>query len=461
MVLPGIVALACVILTGALLVAFGSSVPFAAQGYRVTVPVAQAQNLVPGSEVEIAGVRIGKVVSITPAPADAEVALELQTRFAPLRAGAVAIARTKTLLGEGYIEIAPGPRNAAPIPDGGRLAASHVQPSVQLDQFLSAFDPSTRRRLRGLFTGLAASLAGRASQLSDSLGHAAAVTESAGQVLSTLDAHRGEIVRLISAAAGIVGALGSREGALQSAVTAGDQVLAETAGQRRALAATVAALPRFEHQLHTTAGAVIAASHDLNTALRALFAVTPLVPGALRAIDGAAPQLLGLFADLPGVLSAGRLGLPALRAIAVAAQRGLAQFYPTSRELIPFMQLFAVEKLAPLIFANTDNVAAGSYVDAAGIPHSYGSGIITVWNESVAGWVKKLPTNRQNPYPKPPDALLDTGRIGVIKSYDCRHIHNPLYLPPTGTGAPPCILQGPWTFDGETAYYPRLKPAGP
>jgi hypothetical protein len=125
------------------------------------------------------------------------------------------------------------------------------------------------------------------------------------------------------------------------------------------------------------------------------------------------------------------------------------------------MQLFAVEKLAPLIFANTDNVAAGSYVDAAGIPHSYGSGIITVWNESVAGWVKKLPTNRQNPYPKPPDALLDTGRIGVIKSYDCRHIHNPLYLPPTGTGAPPCILQGPWTFDGETAYYPRLKPAGP
>jgi virulence factor Mce-like protein len=461
MVFPGIVALACVILTGALLVAFGSSVPFAAQGYRVTVPIAQAQNLVPGSGVEIAGVRIGKVVSISTAPAGAEVQLQLQPRFAPLRVGAVAIARTKTLLGEGYVEIAPGSRNAPAVPDGGRLPASHVEPSVQLDQLLSTFGPSTRERLRSLFGGLAASLAGRDSQLSDALGHAAPVSESAGQVLATLDARRGDITRLIAAGAGIVDAVGSREGALESAVTAGDQVLAQTAARRRALAATVAELPGVEYQLHRTAGDVIAAGHDLDTALGDVSAVAPLVGPALRALDGAAPQLLGLFANLPAALAAGRLGLPALSAIAAAAERGFAQFYPTSRELIPFMQLFALEKLTPLIFANTDNVAAGSYVDAAGVPHTYGSGIITVWNESIAGWVKKLPTNRQNPYPEPPDSLLDTGRIGVIKSYDCRNIHNPLYLPPTGTGAPPCILQGPWTFDGVTGYYPRLKLAGP
>jgi virulence factor Mce-like protein len=461
MILPGLVALACVILTGALLISFGSPVPFAASGYRVTVPIAQAQNLVPGSDVQIAGVRIGKVVSIADARHAAQVTLELLPRFAPLHAGAVAIARTKTLLGEGYVQIAPGRPRAPIIPDGGRIPASHVRPSVQLDQFLSAFDQGTRQRLRDLFAGLATSLAGRDTQLSDSLGHAPTVAQSAGQVLASIDAKRYQLERLIAAAAGIVGVVGSREGALQSAVTAGDHVLAQTAAERQALSATVAELPEFERQLRGAASAVIAASPDANRALRAVSAIAPSVAPALRAISDAAPQLLGLFADLPAALSAGRLGFPALRAISAAAQPGLARFYPAARELIPFMQLFARDRLAPLIFANTDSVVAGSYVGPDGVPHSYGSGVITLWNESVAGWVKRLPTNRQNPYPKPPDALLDTGRIGVIKSYDCRNLNNPLVIPPTGTGAPPCILQGPWRFDGRLADYPRLRLAPP
>ncbi len=84
-------------------------------------------------------------------------------------------------------------------------------------------------------------------------------------------------------------------------------------------------------------------------------------------------------------------------------------------------------------------------------------GAVTVWNESIGGWIKRLPTNRANPYLRP-DGLASLGRE-PLKSYDCRNTGNPLYVPPTGSGAPPCVTQGPWTYKGSTAFYPRLQRA--
>jgi hypothetical protein len=52
-----------------------------------------------------------------------------------------------------------------------------------------------------------------------------------------------------------------------------------------------------------------------------------------------------------------------------------------------------------------------------------GGGAVTIWNETVAGWKKRLP--------------------------------------PTGTGAPPCLQQRPWELNGATRYFPHLEPAPP
>jgi hypothetical protein len=38
-----------------------------------------------------------------------------------------------------------------------------------------------------------------------------------------------------------------------------------------------------------------------------------------------------------------------------------------------------------------------------------------------------------------PYGQLNLAKLGYTKSVDCRDVHNPLYLPPTGTGAPPCV----------------------
>jgi virulence factor Mce-like protein len=461
LVLPATFALVCIALTIVMFDVFGGSAPFAPEGYRITIPLAQASNLVPGSGVQIAGVKVGKVVAVDRAGNRAAATVELQPRFTPLRAGATAIARTKTLLGEGYIELAPGPRSARAIPDGGRLPASNVHPDVQLDQFVSAFAPRTRTRLHELFTGFARALAGRSESMNNELGNAAPVTGSLNTVLRTLDAQRADLGRLISSSAGVLHAVGEREGTLQAAIRASDHVLATTAIRNRALQATISALPGFLTQLHRTANEVTAASPDLNHAVTALLPSAPLVVPALNAIDAAAPQFRGLFAELPAVLAAGRRALPVITPILRAARDGLKQFYPTARELIPFMQLLALNNGIPGIIANVGDTTGGTYVGPGGVVINYGTGIPSLWNETISGWTHKLPTNRQNPYPKPPDALLETGQIGVEKAYDCRNTGNPLWIPPTGTGAPPCILQGPWTFNGKNAYYPRLQRAGP
>jgi virulence factor Mce-like protein len=276
---------------------------------------------VQGSAVEISGVTIGKVVGVQRAGNGAQATVQIQSRYAPIRAGATAIARTKTLLGEAYIELAPGSQSARPIPDGGQLAAGRVLPNVQLDQFLQAFGPRTRQRMRELFGGLSAALANRSQALNDSLGWAAPLAGSLDQVLAAVDGQRTEVQDMLASSAKVLAAIGSREGLLQSAVTAGDAVLAATAQRDRALAATVRALPPFLEQLRATSNTITADSPDLNTAVGALLPVAPLVLPALDEIRHAAPQFRLLFRALPAAIMAGRRGLPALSSI-VGAARG-------------------------------------------------------------------------------------------------------------------------------------------
>ena len=64
LLLPVGFALSCIVLTMLVFVAFGGVLPFTPTGYRLTVPLVSASNLVQGSDVEISGVKIGKVVEV-------------------------------------------------------------------------------------------------------------------------------------------------------------------------------------------------------------------------------------------------------------------------------------------------------------------------------------------------------------------------------------------------------------
>jgi hypothetical protein len=81
-------------------------------------------------------------------------------------------ARTKTLLGEAYIDLSPGTPSARKLHEGGTLPAGQVEPTQQLDQVLGAFDEPTRDALKRFLADFSRALRGRSQDLNDALGNA-------------------------------------------------------------------------------------------------------------------------------------------------------------------------------------------------------------------------------------------------------------------------------------------------
>jgi len=127
-------ALSCVGLLLFLWLSFGGKVPFNPQGYEVRISFTNAGELATQADVRIAGVSVGKVVqkSLDPQGNRTIATIQLNNQYAPLHKDARAILRTKTIIGETYVEITPGSPHAPSIPDGGLLSRTNVQNDVQL-----------------------------------------------------------------------------------------------------------------------------------------------------------------------------------------------------------------------------------------------------------------------------------------------------------------------------------------
>src|SRR5437764_7976324 len=140
-------ALSCIALMIFVWTQFAGPVPFAGQGYRVHARFAETGLLVPGADVRISGVNVGKVAAVKNRGVDSEVTLDIQQQYAPIPLSTRAILRQKTLLGEAFIQLSPGDGSGRKISDGGAIPSSHIAPSQQLDQVLGAFGRPTQQDL--------------------------------------------------------------------------------------------------------------------------------------------------------------------------------------------------------------------------------------------------------------------------------------------------------------------------
>ena len=142
-------ALSCFGILIFLWLSFGGSVPLQPQGYRINAQFPEATQLAQEAEVRISGVKVGKVRRVQPDNQTGltDTVLEIDARYAPLAKDTRAILRQKTLLGETYVELAPGSKSSGTIPDGGDLPEGQVADTVQLDEILRTFDPEDPRAL--------------------------------------------------------------------------------------------------------------------------------------------------------------------------------------------------------------------------------------------------------------------------------------------------------------------------
>src|SRR5439155_6375392 len=101
-------ALSCFGLLMFLWESFGGPLPLKPKGYRFTASFARTLVLSEQSDVRISGVDVGHVVGLhLNESGTTDATIEIDSKYAPIRANTHAILRVKTLLGETYVQLIP------------------------------------------------------------------------------------------------------------------------------------------------------------------------------------------------------------------------------------------------------------------------------------------------------------------------------------------------------------------
>jgi phospholipid/cholesterol/gamma-HCH transport system substrate-binding protein len=388
------------------------------KGYQSTVKVADVDNIVPASDVRMAGVAIGEVraVRVESGGAVVDIAIDREG-VAPLHEGVTVRVGNKSLIGDSYLEIVDG--QGAPIPDGGRIPDSAVVPSTQLDDVITSLDPPTRDALGSMLRSVGAGTAGTHESV-DLLAGGLGDLGREGQVALDAVAAQSEDLRALGKnTEALMEALDTGEGQIATLVTSAQQLTAATAGQRESLENTMRMLPDVLKEAQTTSGKIPELSTALTPVAADLQDSAPALSSALEELRPTTADLRGLLPAASGTLDS----LPAtldrvptfgsdLRNLVPGAMDLLADANP----MLAYAKPYGPELAA--FFANFNSVL--QYQDEAGIHYAR---LMPMINEA----------SEQTP--------LKSELLGVY--------NNP--IPGPGTGGRP----GP--FQGE---YPRVERLG-
>ncbi len=405
--------LSCVGLILFLWLSFGGTIPFNPQGYQIKISFPNAPQLATQADVRIAGVTVGKVIAkqLDPKGNRTIATLQLDNKFAPVHKDATAILRTKTILGETYVEMTPGSPRSPPLPDGGLLARGQVVPAVQLSDIFNAFDPTTRRAFQVWQQSLAQGVRGNDQNLNSVLGNLPTFAADASDILKVLDIQHAAVVRLVQNGGTVFGALGQNQAALRSLITTGEQVFHTTAANNNALADTFHVFPTFLNETKLTMARLQSFSLDADPLIKQLIPVAQDLGPTLHSVQVLSPYLQRFFVKLGPLITVSQTGLPALRDVLVGLKPMLAALGPFLEQLNPILNWLALhQQLTSDFISNGANGLAakttafgGSGLTCGGQPcghylRQFGpTGPETLAIYSTA----RDPNNRGNTYPPP------------------------------------------------------------
>ena len=436
----------------------GGTLPLSPKGWRFHASFTNASALDKNADVRIAGVDIGKVVSVSQQGLRTDATIQLDPQYAPLPSDARAILRQKTLLGETFVELTPGTRSAPKLPEGGTLSVANISSTQPLDRVLGVLDDRTRKDVQALFSNGATAFSGREADLNSALGNLGPLTSQMLTITTILDRQRRPVQSLVRDAGTVLRTVGAHRDAVAGLAHAADDVLAATDARNAQLIATVRELGPLLVQLRATAGDATTTAHIAAPVLHALRPVAPLVAPGLRALRSLSPQVSSLLVDLRKALPIAARALPATAHITRALVPFTDVLYPATREITPIIDMVTLYRKE--LIATMANVAAaseGTSQGAGGKLVHYLRTLVPMTEESSVGYAKRLPSNRHNAY-FAPGGLAFLAKGGLLAS-DCRNTSNPQTVPVLGSGAPECKQQPPWTLDGNTRYYPHVERA--
>ena len=419
-------ALSCLGLLLFLWVSFGGTVPLGAQGYRVSVSFRDAQDLASQSDVRIAGVSVGKVVStqLDPKGNRTMATLQIDNQYAPIRQDTQAILRTKTILGETYVQLIPGSAHSPPIRDGGMLARSHVLPTTQLSDIFNAFDPTTRRAFQVWQQQLATAINGNDQKLNDVLGNLPSFAADATDILQVLDVQHLATISLIQNGGTVFGALGQDQTALRNLITSAEMTFATTAANNNALAKTFQVFPTFLNETKATMAKLQTFSVNTDPLIKELVPVAQQLKPTLHSVDQLSPTLRHLFTNLGPLITVSQTGLPAVSEILTGADPLLGATGSFLEQLNPILSWLSLhQQLVSDFISNGGAAMAATTTSFAGTsPGHYLRQESPTGPETLSFSPNRDSNNRGDTYPAPLwlDNVANFTK-GDYPSWDCKN----------------------------------------
>lgn len=471
---------------------FGGPLPLKPKGYRMTVSFPASLALAEQSEVRISGVDVGRVVALNSSKVGrTQAELEINKKYAPVRANMHAILRQKTLLGETYVQLIPqnGGHSGSFLKDSGELPYAQVEPSITLDGILSAFDPKTRRDFQIWQQSVAEGINGRGEQINAAFSSLHPFVEHANTLVGVLDSQEGAVRALVKNTGVVFDALASRDHQLQGLIVNGEHTFHALSESSQAFAAAFRALPTFQKNSRTALKELDRFADDASPFLDEFRVVEKKLAPLLNAAKPFAPQFDSFLTSLGPLTKAAKKGLPLTSKALGLTTTQLENFRPVLHNFDPFLQYLS--EYVPEVQAFFANFTAatqahGNNTNTPGGPQQhYLTAMNTLTPESLTVYSQRPGTDRANPYFKPGAfRSLANGGLQVFSNSNCSNAVPSVSGPPSATipqelidqlielkvanapetpnaiPAPACNQQGPFTFNGFTGQFPHVVYGG-
>ncbi len=473
-------AASCIGLLLFLWISFGGTTSLGAKGYEITAEFDQAEDLGSQADVRISGVNVGKVigVSLDRHTGLTRAVMEIDPQFAPRPADTRAILRQKTLLGETYIELSPGSRSSGKLADHGALPPGLIAPTVQLDQILSTFDPTTRQAFETWMQQQGTALTGRGQDLNAALGELAPFATNVDSVLAVLRRDSAATSTLLRDGGQVFSSIARSPSALQQLVNNSNAAFSATAAQSAALAATIRALPAFLVAQKQTIDRVRRFSVTTKPLVDELRPAAVQLTPALKAVAVLAPQLRSLLVNEGPLTQASKAGIPALEQFLDTSVPFLTRAKPYLGGVVPVIDYInTYRREVAAFFANgtaADGAVGAGIVNPKKLLH-YVRVSSPINPETLTNYGHRISTNRSNPYLVPGGASSLVSGLPVFGSYLCTSNPPPTIgptIPPalaaelsadyytSDPSGPACQAQPPLgeATTGQSQVFPQLQP---
>ncbi len=387
---------------------FGGPLPLKPKGYRMTASFPRVLALAEQSDVRISGVNVGHVIAIKKGPEGRTIAtMEINGKYAPIRANMHAIIRQKTLLGETYVQLIPEGNSGPFLGDNKQLPVAQVEQSVTLDDILAAFDPKTREAFKVWQQSVSEGINGRGEQINASFAKLEPFAEHANRLVTILASQEGALRALVKNTGVVFNALASRDHQLEGAIVNGERTFRAASEGAQAWAAAFQALPGFENNSRQALKELDRFAADASPFLEEFRPTERALASLLQSAKPFAPQFDKFLTSLGPLTKAARNGLPALGKSLDLTVPILENLRPVLHNLQPFLQYTGtyVRELQAF-FANL-TAASASRAENGDLPEGEGgkqhllTTLAVLSPESLSLSKEKLGTDRSNAYPLP------------------------------------------------------------